>query len=1495
MTKVVLVAPPARLHGKLLYTCAVSNRRKSRLLRSLQQVSVGTLRVGLFSFDVILVQDESLQLSAQEFYLFVRHKVVTALELLALSCADDGLQTWAQHAAASTQSGHGSHATLPESSHVCALFGQLQEVFSGSRAQLMLLDLGCKKNMCTKFAYSYGEETETKFDFWQSYLAILSSSLRIDVVVARSSFWMVDLGKEYVGGRDCSDGRVFCWSQESCRAWEKLLNAGATYPTAGVASLGAFTARASVFERVERLGVVPRISQASNALPGQCVGACLYTRLASLIGRNDKFPLHVIDVVHPLCMAILCCDSWSPQCGLNFDAVDKQLNAASSALRKFNALLASSLKDRTAVSARGEVTWVLHRVGDDSNLLSRGWAANVNRVMGELVDDAQVTTCSTSSLRQYQIYFSELLVRLLSSCCSLSKRCSLTLTFQERLVLTATVAWCEQTLVGTFAHGRPVGVPWLCRSVARTSGWEHPGMAIRFILDRIEPGHLRYLTYTGCVTKSDRVSVLRRVRLREMLLVHEQFRNCVEGPSDSNRPVRLMRLMILLYDSNMRLYMQDQRWVPESELPELTMSNVAGLTKCGIRVDTSHQLSAADICDIFFASSSAQAHPKWSFRSVSQQCHGYFGTIGVDLIRRMFCEQAREFGHTWRREDIAGVSAVQFPGQEAERRRVPAGLLVGFHPANFFETGHRVIAANRVGVLAGVTWEYVAVVELPFALWQGTAWQMFQQATAWTSAVQAVDDAVHGRAQFDKFGNVVLLGLTVRLALIHKFAQARNDSAIDQLLRSGQAVVREQVGFVAEPTLLAELIQRKFRRQDGQQLAVFWQADFLGLFRAESCLHRLRRLTRSSDWVSNYTRLVNCGEFDVDRDWIFNPCGRQRYRGGSFPIPQWAVGLPGPDVCQRTQVNWCFPTGAVEGRASIEVPEAILVPAVLAACAKYPGSSRLSETAEAGDSQPSLAPDDTRDTRSVLVSPNLVSQNQRDCVGGSRRSRVRMRRDLPHDPESMSALLVSYLRDANRVGLQWSEICHNVLPDASAISGLSQLMLRSWSQSVCALCGELDFQWTSIASIAADGVLLRLIEALRRVVPDIRFADQVCAFRCLSQTGDLDLLSAVLVKGALQEPGFLCFIVDVEATGEGEVRVEVVRVEGAPTCSSVVSAGMLLAFPKVPVRIGLHCNCEFRVVGLCPVRIGMALTEFPPSLAVPPVASIVDPNDAAFDALEATLRATFEYGVQAEHAEPLKQTLWPSAEGPHRNQPRFQSKTVFCRFSTMILLASLGRVVLLNHFREKRDFVGCDLLLSRGEAAVAHLPCYVASIDLLAGMRQVPRRVAGQILLFWQNGLYGLYTLATVNERLRHIFRNPDKSWLTALRGFCSHCNFDEFWFGNYSAHKTFREARVLPQAAVPFLASLSESFPRCPPQPRHLTVDWSIHEEHTSCEIVSIAMREAFRKYPGPAFHPLPTVEIQESRVGRDDEDAEPRTIELESDDEPSVSVGEILFAIVD
>jgi hypothetical protein len=458
-----------------------------------------------------------------------------------------------------------------------------------------------------------------------------------------------------------------------------------------------------------------------------------------------------------------------------------------------------------------------------------------------------------------------------------------------------------------------------------------------------------------------------------------------------------------------------------------------------------------------------------------------------------------------------------------------------------------------------------------------------------------------------------------------------------------------------------------------------------------------------------------------------------------------------------------------------------------------------------------------------------------------------MRQTLPAETESMNELFRSYLQDANRVGLVWSEIRDVLVPDAAAVASLGHLMLNAWAKSACELCGEAVSSWSSIDSLPSNGVL-RLLEALRRVVPEVRFADELFVlkgqFQC-GQSRSFDLLCPFLTKGHVQQPGYVCLFLEV-LPGEAEVEVVVERVAGGPKSTGRVNAGSLLVFPDLPISIVLQCQSNFTFVSVFPVRFGMALTAFPPSFLTE---VHVEPIDAAFDALEAQLRAAFEYGAQAEHAEPAKQTFSPSAQqGPHRQQLKFQSKTMFCQFSTMVLLASLARVVLLNRFRAQRDLEGCELLLSRGEAAVALRPGYVSCFDLLAKMHHVPRRVAGQILLFWQNGLYGLYSLANVSERLRHIFRSPDKSWLALLRQFCSQYDFDTFWFGNYSVQKSFRTQRVLPREAVPLLSGLSASFPRCPSKPRHLPVDWSVREDGRD-DLASASMRALCGSYPGPAF----------------------------------------------
>jgi hypothetical protein len=1330
-------------------------------------------------------------------------------------------------------------------------------------------------------AYGYGDTTISesdadKTDIWDLYFSILTDSLDVEAVVQHSSFWLVDLGKEYVALSPSGGGRVLHWRESSCKRAKRRFRGGALYPTAGIRSMAAFTARASQFDCTEGAGLQPRCAKrASSQVPRHCVGACFYTRLAGLVGRNGKFPLSSIDVVHDLCMAILCCDTWSPASGLSFRSVEKQLKIAAEAVRQLNTVVSSALCDSAHVSARGEVTWVLHRAGDSENILSPGWCRTVQVAMTELVADAGVVSCSTSWFRKYLIYYAELVHRVLVCCCGAASKVALSSSFNDRLALAAVAAWCEQTLVGTFANGRRVGVPSLCADVVTKHGWEHPGAALLHILSEIRPSHMRFFTYTACVTKSDKASVIRRLRLRELLLVHEQARATIMGDTLEHR----MRLMILMYDSNMRLYMQDQKWGDSGhyEFPALTITNSVQLARCGVRVETSHKLSAFQVCDFLFAPSGSAIHPKWSFRTVVEECTNHLG-----LLKKEFCEQAREFGHTWSRDDVLGTSALSIPGDQEERKRVPSGLLVGFHAPSFTTPGHRVVVSHRVNVLAGILWDYVEPFELSSSIdwFDGSAWRMFQRATIWdtsfASLVEPTRIGAQSRQAFDKFISVVLLGLTVRVELIQKFALSRNDAAIDRVLTNGVASVRQDdAGFVPEATIVAELRGRRFTVQEARLILCFWQSDLLGLFRDGQIRDRLRRLCGENSssgrvcWLDAYLRVRDLGLFCVDRDWIFNASQRTRYRSGKLDAPLWFDSFPGSNHMARTpRVGWPFPIVAVSPEDTAAGAVSPFSNEVLAACAKYPGNKACDPEPRGDFEQEELG-----------GNRHVPSEDQQWFKPTkTRRKLPLMRRALPNSSEDLSTeqVLAMYLPNVDCVAVSWANVRGAFFADLSAsteFDAVSRKVLDMWTDTISAglfhfeepagetrrVCVEIVDCHSpvrgprSCESAAARPTALEAVRhvfsRVAQVAPQVRYADHAFVFDGIvrRQAGTdeavLDVLGVLDGSSTDALGKVVCFVMRLDADQAENVCARVTVRQPGTDCmrrlSSVLDAGSLVVTHSNSPVVELACSQDFRVTLVRPIRMAAALAELPAATlglfdlssreSVGAVSSSRQPVPGVITMFEECMR----YGGEAVSAEPVRSKLQP--------------KALFCSFTTMVVLSSLGRLLFLDQLAEIGDIDGFRLVLAKGEAAVAENRSDLrSSFALLEERTQAARRDAGRVLLFWQNGLYGLFSRANVLERLRHVYSH-DRAWFDAHRDFCEVFDFDKLWFGNSAALADFRSKGIVPAEAVSHLEVMRELFPRCRSRPAHARVEWQINSAAGS--VFSGAMQQLCQEFPGPAF----------------------------------------------
>jgi hypothetical protein len=122
-------------------------------------------------------------------------------------------------------------------------------------------------------------------------------------------------------------------------------------------------------------------------------------------------------------------------------------------------------------------------------------------------------------------------------------------------------------------------------------------------------------------------------------------------------------------------------------------------------------------------------------------------------------------------------------------------------------------------------------------------------------------------------------------------------------------------------------------------------------------------------------------------------------------------------------------------------------------------------------------------------------------------------------------------------------------------------------------------------------------------------------------------------------------------------------------------------------------------------------------------------------------------------------------------------------------------------------------------------------------------------LLFWQNGLFGLYGRNDIVERLKHVLDGYDSDWLTEFEIFSTKFKFDTFWFGNSESHNAFRC-----RGAVPILASCQiditqRAFPRCPRIPCHAYVAWNLSSlsEGDNDVVIPHQMLAMNRRFPGP------------------------------------------------
>ena len=209
-----------------------------------------------------------------------------------------------------------------------------------------------------------------------------------------------------------------------------------------------------------------------------------------MLGRGRACSLTKIDCVSSLSELVLTESAMTLPSSSSHDRARKAIESAHGHVTDFVARLQTELCDeKRAVENRGEVTclWFVRGESRSSDLRR----TEINDIFTRLLIPERVRSASTLVVGNMTLHSVELvwlLLRRLSSVILSAK--ALTSFFQvsnlnERISLVrllGMVAWCEQTLSGTFTFGRFVGVSALCRPAGDSIGWENPIKALNSVL-----------------------------------------------------------------------------------------------------------------------------------------------------------------------------------------------------------------------------------------------------------------------------------------------------------------------------------------------------------------------------------------------------------------------------------------------------------------------------------------------------------------------------------------------------------------------------------------------------------------------------------------------------------------------------------------------------------------------------------------------------------------------------------------------------------------------------------------------------------------------------------------------------------------------------------------------------------------------------------------------------------------------------------------------------
>jgi hypothetical protein len=508
-------------------------------LTKVPRAHIGELKLGSFSYDVVIYGSESKLGEWKLLGLWVRSAILKAAEVL--SC-QTRTEVSMQECSGVLNSMHRCFnstifdSTTPSDGHTVSSSKTKHFIFSNRvvverllniiqenvtsccpDAHLVLCSLGCK---------AQGNSSPLQGDVSECFNTILTRSLDVSTIRRLSTFWICDFGLERACWTTDNNPTVTLFSTESCAKLNKFWKSrGAMYFAFGLGQVRTFNIRKFRFSRASELerAFQPLLEHSQLNTTSALIGQTAYTRTRTYNGRQDS---------HQLTLGSSELSGWMALFSQNLvlkDHFEPVLQTVLSTCRhSLKTLLDTDIRNLTLTrtEARSEITTVTHRRFDDDGLAKPHngaddadwsvWQKCISHAYhkANLYPFDSTMVIPSKSLASYIQSFVKLLEAIRDSMVGRM------LEGDKSTVNLGMLAWTEQVLHMSLLDGHPRGIPAIAIKSLRSFGWPNPCAVPPIIQERCDRQRvLTCLTYTFNldVSRKKKMALSQR-HLRELLL-----------------------------------------------------------------------------------------------------------------------------------------------------------------------------------------------------------------------------------------------------------------------------------------------------------------------------------------------------------------------------------------------------------------------------------------------------------------------------------------------------------------------------------------------------------------------------------------------------------------------------------------------------------------------------------------------------------------------------------------------------------------------------------------------------------------------------------------------------------------------------------------------------------------------------------------------------------------------------------------------------------------